>query len=56
MGYKVNDIAYTQYVALASIEAKVICHEVEAYAVLGGIICDSIAEGLSKFEVVQNRR
>ena len=54
MGHEVDDVAHTQHVALASIEAKVICHEVKACAVLGGIICNGIAEGLTKFEVVQN--
>jgi hypothetical protein len=44
IGYKVDNVAYTQHVALGCIEAKLLCKEVKVSVVLRGIIGNSIAE------------
>ena len=56
MSYKVNDVPHTQHVALARVERKLLREEVEACVVLGGVVCNGIAEAILEVEMPHNRR
>jgi hypothetical protein len=54
MSNKVDDMAYTAYVALTLVDVKGLWKVVHACGVLGGVVCDSIAKRLSKVKMKEN--